>query len=262
MKYHDSLGITEFATSEEIQAAYTQKQNMLIASRAYISEEVFTIKQQELDFAMNECISWSKLEEREKVKLRMRNCAPPNKRPRKIYSVCFGPCTFADICCGTACDGSSANPPTCCEQSIGSQTCPIVCDAIILSPIAFYIVVGIIHLLTLATKGTSKVIGDAKRSRSVAKGQNIRKKISELQSDMSDILHQRAILESQDRAESHTLENVAAFADLFSSMGIVSTATITSIQKTKVDNIRTQIQACLGKERVLQEEISINERKL
>jgi len=255
MHCHDVLGISETASIEEIKSAYALKMQFLTSSCEKIPADAYTTKQNELDLAQSDCIKWCSQNRPEKVKLRMQETKVDNKHTTRMYSVCFGPCTCTDMCCGAACDGSSVNPPTCCEQSTGSQTCPIICDAIIWAPGVIWVGYHILRFLFTA-------IADAIRNHSRAKEERIRARIAELRSRMSTSAQLRTVLERQLGEETKTLEYLNAFTNLFSSMGVTNTTAITSSQDSKVRNLRNQILTHHDEERSLSEEIATNERRL
>ena len=227
----------------------------LASSCEKIPADAYTTKQKELDLAQSDCIMWCSQNKSEKLKLRMEEVKKEGKHTTRMYSVCFGPCTFTDFCCGAACDGSSVNPPTCCEQSTGSQTCPIICDAIIWAPGVIWVGYHILHFLFTTT-------ADAIRNHSRAKEEKIRARIAELRSRVDASVQQRAALERQLGEESKTLEYLNAFTNLFANMGVINTTVIIGSQESKVRDLRNQILSHHDEERSLREEISSNERRL
>lgn len=254
MHCHDVLGITENASLEEIRGAYEKKAQILASSSNTISADAYKTKQNEIDMAQNECISWCSQSNPDKLKLRMQQTKPQSKQPTRLYSVCFGPCTCTDMCCGSACDGSSV-APSCCEHTTGSQTCPIVCDVIFWAPGVIYVGFHIIRFLYEA-------ISDAVRNHAQTKADRIRARISNLRSQLSTTVQKRTALEQQLGLESERLAYLSAFATAFASIGVRDTADITSAQDIKVRELRNQILECHDQERALQAEIRTNEQSL
>lgn len=256
MHCHDVLGITENASLEEIRGAYEKKAQILASSSDTISADAYTTKQNEIDMAQNECISWCSQSNPDKLRLRMRQTKPQRKQPVRLYAVCFGPCTCTDICCGSSCcETSSSFDTSCCERETGSQTCPIVCDAILWAPIALTIAYYIIRALWT-------LISDAARNHASAKEERIRARISNLRSELSATVQERTALEQQLGLESERLAFLSAFATVFASMGVKDTTDITNAQEMKARELRTQILKCHDQERALQSEIRINEQRL
>lgn len=255
MHCHDVLGLSETASVEEINIAYDQKMQFLISSYGKIPTDAYTTKQSELKLAQRDCITWCSQNKSEKLKLRMEETKKESKHTTRMYSVCFGPCTFTDFCCGAACDGSSVNPPTCCEQSTGSQTCPIICDAIIWAPGVIYVGYHVIRFLC-------EMIADGVRNRARAKEERVRARIADLRSQLASTSQKRTQLEQQLGPESDILSYLEAFTSAFSSMGVENTSVITSEQKARVKDLRNSILACHDQEKTLRSEIALNEQKL
>lgn len=255
MHCHDVLGISETASIEEIKSAYALKMQFLASSCKKIPADAYITKQNELDLAQSDCIKWCSQNKSEKLKLRMEEVKKEGKHTTRMYSVCFGPCTFTDFCCGAACDGSSVNPPTCCEQSTGSQTCPIICDAIIWAPGVIYVGYHIIRFLC-------EIIADAFRNRARVKEERIRARIADLRSQLASTSQKRTQLEQQLGPESDKLSYLEAFTVVFSNMGIQNPSVITAEQETRVKDLRNNILACHDLERTLRSEITSNEQKL
>ena len=255
MHCHDVLCIAENASLDDINTAYDRKAESLALSESMVSREAFELKQHELITAKEECLAWHSKPTIVKIGQRTKSAISHHTHTNRMYSVCFGPCTCTDMCCGAACDGSSVNPPTCCEQSTGSQTCPIICDAIIWAPGVIWVGYHILRFLFTA-------IADAVRNHSRAKEERIRTRIAELRSRVSTSSQQRTELERQLGVETKDLEYLSAFTTLFSSMGVNNTTTITNGQENKVRALRNQILTHHDEERSLHEEISSNERRL
>lgn len=236
MHCHDILDITETASLAEIEERYSKKAQALFSSRNLMSDDAYALKMNELETAQAECISWSNHSNPDKMKLRMQQAKPQSKQSTRLYSVCFGPCTCTDMCCGSACDGSSVSPSFC-EHTTGSQTCPIVCDIIIWAPGEIYVGFHIIRFLYEA-------ISDAVRNHAQAKADRIRARISNLRSQLSATVQKRAALEQQLGPESERLNYLSAFATAFTRMGVRDTAAITNAQDIKVRELRNQILEC------------------
>lgn len=254
MHCHDVLGISETASLEEIKIAYTEKTQHLSSSFNLISADAYATKQRELELAQADCFSWRLQSSPDKLKLRMQETKTNTKQSTRMYSVCFGPCTCTDMCCGSACDGSAVDT-SCCEKYFGSQTCPIICDVAIWAPGVIYVGYHIIHFLY-------EIISDAAHNRARAKEERIRAKIADLRSQLSATTQRRTHLEQQLGPESQKLSYLTAFTSAFASMGVANTSVITSEQEARVKDLRNSILACHDQERALRSEITLNEQSL
>lgn len=254
MHCHDVLDVSEAASLTEIENGYVQKAQRLISSRELLTEDARALKMNELATAQTECIAWYSQSDSDKLRLRMQQIKPKHKKSTRLYSVCFGPCTCTDICCGSLCDGGDVDP-SCCEHTTGSQTYPIVCDAILWAPCVLYFGFHIIRFFF-------RMISGAVSNHAKTKADRIRAKISNLRSQLSVTAQERAALEQQLGPESEQLAFLSAFAAAFTSMGVSDTAAITSAQEIKVRELRGQILECYEQEQALQAEIRTSEQSL
>ena len=259
MHCHDVLGITETASLTEIEEGYSKKAQVLISSCERMSEDAYALKMNELETAQTECTSWCARSNPDRMRLRMQQAKPQSKRPTRLYSVYFGPCTFTDMCCGEvrdySCGLSSPSDSTCCEGITGSQTCPIVCDVIFWAPIAIWLIQSIWSIILPLCEAIIEAIKNHHNAR-------IEKEISELWSQLEEVEQKRGKLEKQLGRESELLTYVSAFAAAFTSMGVGDAAAITNMQKVKVQELCRQISECRDKERELQGKIQTKKLKI
>ena len=255
MRCFEALGINELATEEEINSAFQEKAKTLLESKDVLGLTAYEKKYKEICSAHAECSSWRAKPFRERALERIKEATTTGKSSDvRLNATCFGPCTCTDMCCGSACDGSAVDT-SCCENSTGSQTCPIVCDAIFWAPGAIYVGFHIIRFLYEAITG-------AVRNHARNKEQRIHARIVDLRSQLSATEQRRAFLEQQLNPESEKLTYLTAFTAAFSKMGVANTSVITAEQENKVKELRNRILECHDKERSLRSEITQNEQQL
>ena len=253
MRCFETLGISELATEEEINSAFQAKNTALLESKDVLGVAAYEKKYKEICNARTECTSWRSKSFHERTLARVKDATTAGKSSDvRLNATCFGPCTCTDMCCGSACDGSAVDT-SCCENSTGSQTCPIVCDVIFWAPGVIYVGFHIIRFLY-------ETISDAVRNHARNREQRIQARIVELRSQLSATEQRRASLEQQLNPESEKLTFLTAFTTVFSEMGVSNTSVITIEQDNKVKDLRNRILECHDKERSLRAEIAQNEQ--
>lgn len=142
MKYHDILGIRENATPQKIDAAYTEKETLLVRQREELGEKAFSTKKREIDKAKADCLVWLELPHAERLKRRAAEYV--KAAPNRTNGVVFGVCTGIDALCGNVCNGcGSRDSEGCCEDACGCGGVPIAIDAIAWTAVAILLIVKI-----------------------------------------------------------------------------------------------------------------------
>lgn len=250
MRSHDILGIHENASLEEIERAYSRKLSVLKDRKNQLTVLAFAKKAGELDTALEECTVWQSKSAKEKLKGRLSEANPLRKSDVRLMSTCIGPCTFVDVCCGMACDGSTTQP-SCCEEMGATQAIPLLCDG------------GMWAMLVCA--GIAKCRewdAETKQADRMRRAQYARNENVHLTAELGTCLQQQTTLSLKVQEEMKTAGTVRAFANVFATMG----ADVDSVIVTRQENAVAEAQRLLNESKVketqIRNKISQNDRDI
>lgn len=229
MKYHDILGIRENATPQKIDAAYTEKETLLVRQREELGEKAFSTKKREIDKAKADCLVWLELPHAERLKRRAAEYA--KAAPNRTNGVVFGVCTGIDALCGNVCNGcGSRDSEGCCEDACGCGGVPIAIDAIAWTAVAILLIVKISQgIFRISRRWRIRRYNNA-----VTEKPHLESQIASIRSSADRKIQEQRSKETRQR-------ELNIYADFFESIGSASTSEVRAQESARVEKQKDEV---------------------
>ena len=217
MKYHDILGIRENATPQKIDAAYTEKETLLVRQREELGEKAFSTKKREIDKAKADCLVWLELPHAERLKRRAAEYV--KAAPNRTNGVVFGVCTGIDALCGNVCNGCG---------SCGGV--PIAIDAIAWTAVAILLIVKISQgIFRISRRWRIRRYNNA-----VTEKPHLESQIASIRSSADRKIQEQRSKETRQR-------ELNIYADFFESIGSASTSEVRAQESARVEKQKDEV---------------------
>lgn len=255
MRCHDILGIKENATLIEIEEAYSRKTKNLDKSKDVLLPGSLEIKLKELLNAKNECVAWIDKSAVDRIKGRAAESMQSRTSDIRLNEICFGPCTFTDICCGACTDALGCDcccpeiEVSCCYTVCGSQAVPVIAD------------IGIYAwIIWAAYKDKKEKQEKQEREYRIQQANRAREDNAIINSQLTQCLAEQAKCADQVRAEEEKVLFVESFMAMFTKFGTTNGQAVVTKQKEELGKTQTALSDCRKKETELRNRIKENQR--